>query len=140
MNRLEFFKPDLFRKRYAVILALLIFSCTSKNEADKKSYDFEINKTVIDFGETLTSPVFGSFYLEKEAQSALHGFVDGLDNIVFSDIEAGKFVKEIKINTGEGPGSINGGVKRHFPIEDSNYLIESYPFFFFLLSTSKVTW
>lgn len=132
MNRLKFFKTDLRRKRYGFILTLLLFSCTSKNGADIKSYDFEINKTVIDFGETLTSPVFGSFYLEKENQMALHSFVDGLNNIVYSDIEAGKFVKEVKINTGEGPESINGGVKRHFPIEDSNYLIESYPFFYII--------
>jgi len=109
-------------------------SCGSHYDQYDLNYDIEVEKMIVDFGDTLVSPIFTSFSIESnyDSNSFIHTFLDQSRNIVITNLETGKFIRKIKINTDSGPTSTSGAILDFFPVGDSSFLIQSFPFFYFI--------
>jgi len=115
-------------------------SCGSHYDHSDVNYDIEVEKMVIDFGDTLVSPIFTSFSIQSsyENSSFIHTFLDRSRNLIITNIETGEFIKKININADGGPNSTSGGILDFFPVSDSTFLIQSFPFFYFINQNGDV--
>ena len=127
-------------KNFILVITLFCLSCGSHYDHSDVNYDIEVEKMVIDFGDTLVSPIFTSFSIQSsyENSSFIHTFLDRSRNLIITNIETGEFIKKININADGGPNSTSGGILDFFPVSDSTFLIQSFPFFYFINQNGDV--